>query len=181
MVWLSAPRFPGDVSDITAGSDHASCWLSGESVSEIRDGIDGVAPAKQCGGLEQVFDTMEHVYAGPASLRRPSRHRDALRRRAAQPRRVHRRAGQIADGRNDILVEAAGITAGSWCASPSTHVGHELIAAGMLIMAGGGNGIALNYDELERWTRVGYRAGDEIRQGRAVILAHWLLEGWAVV
>jgi hypothetical protein len=23
---------------------------------------------------------------------------------------------------------------------PSTHVGHELIAAGMLIMAGGGNG-----------------------------------------
>ena len=42
---------------------------------------------------------------------------------------------QIADGRNDILAEAAGITAGSWYAWPSTHVGHELIAAGMLIMA----------------------------------------------
>jgi hypothetical protein len=33
---------------------------------------------------------------------------------------------QIADGRNDILAEAAGITAGSWYASPATHVGSEL-------------------------------------------------------
>ena len=37
---------------------------------------------------------------------------------------------QIADGRNDILAEAAGITAGSWYASPATHVGYELIGAG---------------------------------------------------
>jgi hypothetical protein len=34
---------------------------------------------------------------------------------------------QISDGRNDILAEAAGITAGSWYAWPSTHVGYELI------------------------------------------------------
>jgi hypothetical protein len=47
---------------------------------------------------------------------------------------------QIADGRDDILAEAAGITAGSWYAWPSTHVGHELITAGMLIMAGGAQG-----------------------------------------
>jgi hypothetical protein len=40
---------------------------------------------------------------------------------------------QIADSRNDILAEAAGITAGSWYAWPSTHVGYELIGAGMLI------------------------------------------------
>jgi hypothetical protein len=40
---------------------------------------------------------------------------------------------QIADGRNDILAEAAGITAGSWYASPATYVGYELIGAGMLI------------------------------------------------
>src|SRR5215217_6570870 len=45
---------------------------------------------------------------------------------------------EIADGRNDILAEAAGITAGYWYASPATHVGHELIGAGMLILAGGG-------------------------------------------
>jgi hypothetical protein len=31
---------------------------------------------------------------------------------------------QIADGRNDILAEAAGITAGAWYAWPSTHVGY---------------------------------------------------------
>jgi hypothetical protein len=53
---------------------------------------------------------------------------------------------QIAAGRDDILAEAAGITAGSWYAWPSTHLGHELITAVMLIMAGGGNGTPLDYD-----------------------------------
>jgi hypothetical protein len=52
---------------------------------------------------------------------------------------------QIADGRNDILAEAAGITAGSLYAWPSTHVGHELIAAGMLILAGGDRGFPLDH------------------------------------
>jgi|SRR5215216_1008565 len=66
---------------------------------------------------------------------------------------------QIADGRNDILAEAAGITAGSWYASPATHVGYELVGAGMLILAGGGRGFPLDYDELERWTRVGFQRG----------------------
>jgi hypothetical protein len=72
---------------------------------------------------------------------------------------------QIADGRNDVLAEAAGITAGYWYAWPSTHIGHELIAAGMLIMAGAGNGKPLDYDELERWTRVGYERGMRSRKG----------------
>ncbi len=72
---------------------------------------------------------------------------------------------QIGDGRNDILAEAAGIEAGSWYAWPSTHVGHELIAAGMLIMAGDGRGLPFDYDELERWTRVGYERGMRSRQG----------------
>ena len=71
---------------------------------------------------------------------------------------------QIADGRNAILAEAAGITAGSWYAWPSSHVGHELIA-GMLIMAGGGRGFLLDYDELERWTRIGYERGMRSRKG----------------
>jgi hypothetical protein len=62
---------------------------------------------------------------------------------------------EMAGGRNDILAQAAGIEAGSWYASPATHVGHELICAGMLILAGGGNGKPLDYVELERWTRVG--------------------------
>ena len=72
---------------------------------------------------------------------------------------------QLADGRNDILAEAAGITAGSWYASPATHVGHELIAAGMMIQAGGGRGLPLDYYELERWTRVGYERGTAAQRG----------------
>jgi hypothetical protein len=71
---------------------------------------------------------------------------------------------QVADGRNDILAEAAGITAGSWYAWPATHVGYELIGAAMLILAGG-RGCPLDYDELERWTRVGYERGMRSRKG----------------
>jgi hypothetical protein len=71
----------------------------------------------------------------------------------------------IADGRNDILAEAAGITAGSWYASPATPVGYELIGAGMLILAAGGRGLPLDYDELARWTRVGYERGMRSRKG----------------
>jgi hypothetical protein len=62
---------------------------------------------------------------------------------------------EIADGRDHVLAEAAGITAGYWYASPATHVGHDLVAAGMLIMAPGHDGKPLDYDELERRTRVG--------------------------
>jgi hypothetical protein len=72
---------------------------------------------------------------------------------------------QIADGRNDILAEAAGIEAGAWYAWPSTHVGYELIGAGMLIVAGNGRGLPFDYDELERWTRVGYERGMRSRKG----------------
>jgi hypothetical protein len=45
---------------------------------------------------------------------------------------------------------------------------YELVAAGMLIMAGGGNGTPLNYDELERWTRIGNERGMRLHKGRAV-------------
>jgi hypothetical protein len=80
---------------------------------------------------------------------------------------------QIADGRNDIWprppgsppAEAAGITAGSWYASPATHVGYELLGSGMLILAGGGRGLPMDYDELERWTRVGFERGMRSRKG----------------
>ena len=64
-----------------------------------------------------------------------------------------------------LSAEAAGITAGFWYASPATHVGYELIGAGMLILAGGGRGFPLDYDELKRWTRVGYERGMKSRKG----------------
>ena len=69
------------------------------------------------------------------------------------------------DGRNDILAEAAGITAGSWYASPATHLGYELIGAGMLILAGDGRGLPLDYGELQRWSRVGYEWETAMRRG----------------
>jgi hypothetical protein len=47
----------------------------------------------------------------------------------------------------------------------ATHVGNELITAEMLIMAGGGSGKPLDYDELERWTRTGYERGMRSRHG----------------
>jgi hypothetical protein len=72
---------------------------------------------------------------------------------------------EIADGRNDILAETAGITAGSWYAYPSGHVGYELLVAGMLILAGGHEGKPLDYDELERWSRVGFERGMRSRKG----------------
>jgi hypothetical protein len=48
---------------------------------------------------------------------------------------------------------------------PSTDVGCELIAAGMLIMAGGHDGKPLDHDALERWTRVGFERGMRSRHG----------------
>lgn len=72
---------------------------------------------------------------------------------------------EIACGRDDVLAEAAGITAGSWYAWPSTQVGHELVAAGMLIMAAGHDGKPLDYEALEQWTRIGYERGMRSRKG----------------
>lgn len=70
---------------------------------------------------------------------------------------------EIADGHDEVLAEAAGITAGSWYAWPSTRVGYELIAAGMLIM--------VDATMVSRWTltswscgRASALAGDEVPQ-----------------
>jgi hypothetical protein len=71
---------------------------------------------------------------------------------------------QLAGGRDDIIAEAAGVTVGSWYAWPSTHPGYELVAAGMLIMASGHEGKPLDYQALERWTRVGYERGMRFRK-----------------
>jgi hypothetical protein len=45
------------------------------------------------------------------------------------------------------------------------HVSYELIGAGMLILAGGGRGLPMDYDELERWTRVGFERGTAAQRG----------------
>jgi hypothetical protein len=70
-----------------------------------------------------------------------------------------------ADGNDDVIAEAAGISASAWYAWPATRPGFELVAAGMLIMAGGHDGKPYDFDELERWTRVGYERGMRFRKG----------------
>lgn len=66
----------------------------------------------------------------------------------------------IAAGRTDLIAETAGITAGSWLAWPQIRVGHELVVAGMLIMAAEN----LDYDLLAHWVQVGYERGLQARK-----------------
>jgi hypothetical protein len=54
---------------------------------------------------------------------------------------------------------------GSRYALPSTRPGYELVAAGTLIMASGHDGKPIDYDELERWRRVGFERGTRFRKG----------------
>ncbi len=66
----------------------------------------------------------------------------------------------LARGRDDVLAEAAGVTAGSWMAWPEVRVGHELLVAGLLVMAAE----RLDYDLLAHWVRVGYERGLQARR-----------------
>src|SRR5215210_5788824 len=49
----------------------------------------------------------------------------------------------LANGHDDTRVEVAGTMAGAWFASPATRQGHELFAAGVLLLAGPVDGDAL--------------------------------------
>jgi hypothetical protein len=53
-------------------------------------------------------------------------------------------------GRDDIRSECAGIIAGAWFAGIGKR-GEELIAAGLLMLAG-----AVDLDDLDKWVRVGW-------------------------
>jgi hypothetical protein len=61
-------------------------------------------------------------------------------------------------GRDDIRTECAGTVAGSWFAGLGKR-GEELIAAGLLMLAG-----HVDLDEVEKWVRVGW----ERRRGAPV-------------
>jgi hypothetical protein len=78
-------------------------------------------------------------------------HGEALltaRRPELQPLIDHLR--EVAQGRDDIRTECAGVIAGSWFAS-GVRRGEELIAAGLLMLAG-----PVDLDELDRWVRIGW-------------------------
>ena len=56
-----------------------------------------------------------------------------------------------AGGRDDLRAQCAGLIAGWWFASPATQQGHELIAVGLLLLAG-----PVDSDLLMHWVRVGF-------------------------
>jgi hypothetical protein len=72
----------------------------------------------------------------------------AAKRPELQPLIDHLR--EVAQGRDDIRTECAGIIAGWWFAGVARQ-GHELIAAGLLMLAG-----FVDLDELDHWVRVGW-------------------------
>src|SRR3954466_13496145 len=87
--------------------------------------------------FELMFDT--GLMATPDNLLASALHgtawravaeRGSLEWAVAEPR-------ALARGRDDLLAETAGITAGSWLAWPEVRGGHELVVAGLLIMAAG--------------------------------------------
>jgi hypothetical protein len=89
-------------------------------------------------------------------------HGEALltaRRPELQPLIDHLR--EVAQGRDDIRVECAGTIAGWWFADTARR-GEELIAAGLLMLAG-----HVDLDELDTWVRIGWerRRGADILYG----------------
>jgi hypothetical protein len=57
---------------------------------------------------------------------------------------------EAAQGRDDIRTECAGIIADAWFAGIGKR-GEDLIAAGLLVLAG-----HVDLDELDKWVRVGW-------------------------
>jgi hypothetical protein len=80
----------------------------------------------------------------------------AAKRPELQPLIDHPR--EVAQGRDDIRTECAGTIAGGWFAG-SARRGEELIAAGLLMVAG-----RIDLDELDKWVRTGW----ERRRGSTV-------------
>jgi hypothetical protein len=78
-------------------------------------------------------------------------HGEALltpRRPELQPLSDH--LPEIAQGRDDIRTECAGVIAGSWFASKGRR-GEDLVAAGLLMLAG-----HVDLDKLDKWVHVGW-------------------------
>jgi hypothetical protein len=93
--------------------------------------------------------TLRHVHRRPNPvLRTPGEALLTARRPELQPLIDHLR--EVAQGRDDIRVECAGTIAGTWFSS-GVRRGEELIAAGLLMLAG-----PVDLDELDRWMRIGW-------------------------
>jgi len=70
------------------------------------------------------------------------------------PQELLDRLAKAAQGRDDLRTELAGEIAGYWMADPASHHGHELIAAGLLLISG-----VVDGDQLLDAARTGYERG----------------------
>ena len=70
------------------------------------------------------------------------------------------RLAAAAEGQDGIRAEVAGVLAGNWFAHPEGRIGHELIAAGLLILAG-----VTDRGAVAEAVRVGYERGKGSLQG----------------
>ena len=72
------------------------------------------------------------------------------------------RLAAAAEGQDGVRAEVAGTLAGDWFAHPEGRMGHELIAAGLLILAG-----VTDRGAVAEAVRVGYERGKDKLQGYA--------------
>ena len=103
---------------------------------------------------------LSHVHQRSGPVRRTPREALLTARRPELQLRVdHLR--EVAQGRDEIRTECAGTIAGSWFGS-GVWRGEELIAAGLLMLAG-----PVDLDELDQWMRVGWerRRGTDVPYG----------------
>ena len=92
---------------------------------------------------EHKFDT-DKMMSTPEQILSSALHGDALRRvDRPEIRAVVAELAELAQGRDDVRTECAGIMAGSWFASPSSSYAEELVAAGLLLLAGPVDGDAI--------------------------------------
>jgi hypothetical protein len=82
-------------------------------------------------------------------------HGEALKLARDQvPHELLDRLAQISEGRDDLRAATAGHHRRKLAASPATQIGHELIAAGLLLRAG-----VLDGDKLVEAVQIGYQRG----------------------
>jgi hypothetical protein len=116
-------------------------------VSQVRSS-EAVSPQEPHLGRSTKDQTLTSALHGEALL--------TAKRLELQPLIDHLR--EMAQGRDDIRTECAGVIAGAYFGDVGRRC-HELIAAGLLMLAG-----PVDLDELDKWIRVGW----ERRRGASV-------------
>jgi hypothetical protein len=128
---------------------HGSPFVAADYAEQISHGSPSSTSVWMALTLHGSGNTEPCVDQRPNPLRRTPR-RSIIDRETVPTATVDRPFARGAQGRDDIRTECAGIIAGSWFADTARR-GEELIAAGVLMLAG-----HVDLDELGHWVRVGW-------------------------